>query len=71
MGDPPVRVEILQTIAGVEYRAPYPRRLEVEWHGVPVSTIGWADLISSKRAAGRPHDLVDAENLETSTIEDF
>lgn len=71
MGNPPVRVDILQTVAGVEYRAAYQRRSEVEWHGVPVSIIGRADLIASKKAAGRPQDMLDAENLETPTNDDF
>lgn len=71
MGNPPVRVDILQTVDGVDYTEAFNRRVQVEWHGVPVNIINRSDLIASKRAAGRPQDLVDATNLENSTGEQF
>lgn len=71
MGHPPVRVDILQSVDGVDFSAAYSRRLNVDWHGVPVCIISKADLIASKRAAGRPQDLVDATNLEASAEDEF
>jgi hypothetical protein len=66
MGNPPVRVDILQNVDGVEYETAFAGHLKVDWHGVMVTMIS-LDLIASKRAAGRPQDLVDAENLELRT----
>ncbi len=64
MGNPPVRVDILQNVDGVEYEPAFARHLQVEWHGVTVTMISLEDLIASKKAAGRPQDIVDAGNLE-------
>ena len=64
MGNPPVRVDILQRVDGVEYGPAFSRHTQVKWHGVPVALISREDLIASKKAAGRPQDLMDAENLE-------
>lgn len=64
MGVPPVRVDLLQRISGLEFKPAYERRVEANWHGVPVTLVSLPDLITAKRAAGRPQDLVDAEQLE-------
>jgi len=63
MGNAPVRVDILQNVTGVEFEGAFGRRVEAEWDGVPISIIGVEDLIAAKRAAGRPQDLLDAEEL--------
>jgi hypothetical protein len=64
MGNPPLRVDILQTVAGLDFSQAFSRHLQTDWSGVAVRIISRRDLIASKRAAGRPQDLVDAENLE-------
>jgi hypothetical protein len=64
MGVPPLRVDFLRSIAGVDFETAYARRIDARWHGVAVSVIGRSDLIAAKRAAGRPQDLVDADLLE-------
>ena len=71
MGNPPVRVDILQTVDGAEFADIIKRHLRVEWHGVEVCLISREDLILSKRAAGRLQDLVDAANLERLEGEEF
>ena len=71
MGNPPVRIDILQRVDGVQFPEAFERRLQVDWHGTPVSMISRVDLVAAKRAAGRPQDLVDAENLESFEEEDF
>jgi hypothetical protein len=63
MGVPPLRVDFLRSIPGVDFDAAFARRIDTKWHGVPVSVIGRQDLIAAKRAAGRPQDLVDAAAL--------
>jgi hypothetical protein len=63
MGVPPVRVDILMGIPGVNFDEAWPRRTEVDFDGLLVPFIAREDLIAAKRAAGRPQDLLDAEQL--------
>ena len=63
LGVPPVRIEILTTIDGVEFDACYPRAQEATLGGVAVRIIGLDDLKTNKRAAGRHQDLADLEHL--------
>ncbi len=63
MGVPPVRVDILMGIPGVQFDQCWKRRVEVDFDGLRVLFISKADLITSKRAAGRPQDLIDADLL--------
>ena len=64
MGVPPVRVDILMGIPGVQFDEAWERRVEVQFDDVPVTIISKQDLIAAKRAAGRPQDLLDADSLE-------
>lgn len=64
MGVPPVRVDILMGIPGVEFDAAWENRVKVDFEGLSVMFISKADLITAKRAAGRPQDLMDADLLE-------
>jgi hypothetical protein len=58
-------VELLAAFAAAEVeQSAYARRINTEWDGVEISVMGREDLIASKRAAGRPQDLVDAASLE-------
>jgi len=61
MGQPPMRVDFLRAIAGVDTDVPFENAIEAELDGVPVRIIGLDELISNKRAVGRPRDLEDAE----------
>ena|SRR5687768_11151562 len=63
MGLPPVRLEILSSIDGVNFADCYPRRETVEMDGVEVDVISLADLKANKRASGRHQDLNDLEKL--------
>lgn len=63
MGYPPARIEVLTVITGIEFKDAFPDRVSATLDGVPVSIIGLADLRANKRAAGRPQDLHDLENL--------
>lgn len=64
MGQPPLRVDFLRSVDGVETEAIFERALNAEWDGISVRVIGLADLIANKRAAGRKQDLADVEVLE-------
>ena len=63
MGMPPVRVDILMGIPGIGFDKCWERRVEVDFEGLKVIFISKEDLIVSKRAAGRPQDLIDADLL--------
>jgi len=63
MGVPPVRLEILTSISGVDFRDCYTRKIDVDWDGVQVPVIHRDDLIKNKQASGRLKDRLDVEEL--------
>jgi len=63
MGNPPIRIEILTTISGVEFPSCYARRNPVTLGGTVVNFIHPKDLLVNKQAAGRHKDLNDLDNL--------
>ena len=64
LGAPPVRVDILRTVDGLETDAAIERAIPVEIGEMTVPIIELADLIANKRASGRPQDLADVAMLE-------
>lgn len=64
LGQPPLRIDILRSIDGVSTPDAIRNAVAGSWDGVPVRVIGLDDLIANKRAAGRPRDIADAEQLE-------
>jgi predicted nucleotidyltransferase len=64
MGQPPLRIDFLRSIDGVETEAVFEHAISASWDGLPVRLIDLDDLIANKRAAGRARDLDDAEVLE-------
>jgi hypothetical protein len=63
MGNPPLRLEILTSISGLEFADAYAQRVVDTIDGVPVNIISLAQLKVNKRASGRLKDLGDIENL--------
>ena len=63
MGVAPMRVDILMGIPGMEFEEAWERRVEINFDGLIVPFISKEDLITAKRAAGRPQDLIDADIL--------
>jgi len=63
MGVPPLRLEVLKTISGVDFPDCYQSRIEADVDGVPVKIISLADLLRNKKASGRPKDLADIGEL--------
>lgn len=64
MGSPPVMVDIMPRISGVDFEVAWRRRVEVAVDGsLTVPFISREDLLAAKIAAGRPQDLADAEAL--------
>lgn len=67
MGTPPVLVDVLSSIAGVEFEQAWERRVEVSIDdALTIQVISREDLRTAKLAAGRPQDLADAAELERS-----
>ncbi len=63
MGEPPIRIEVLTSISGVEFASCFERRVESELDGVAVNLIHLDDLKCNKAASGRLKDLLDLEQL--------
>lgn len=64
MGQPPLRVDFLRSIDGVDAQGLFARAEAGELDGVPIRVIALDDLIANKKAVGRPQDLLDVEFLE-------
>ena len=63
MGVPPVRVDILMSMTGLSFAESWKQRVEADFDDLIVPFISREDLITSKLAAGRPQDLIDAALL--------
>ena len=66
MGVPPIRIELLTTISGVQFENCYAARVEASIDGVPVHLISLEHLRQNKQASGRHKDLDDLENLPSA-----
>jgi hypothetical protein len=71
MGVPPMRIGVLNRIAGVEFDACYPARRTLEIDGVLIPLFSLEHLRASRKASGRSKDLDDLENLPCSRIRAF
>ena len=63
MGVPPMRIEILTSISGVNFEECYSERIIDTLDGVEVVLITLEHLKKNKRASGRFKDLDDLEHL--------
>jgi hypothetical protein len=63
MGVPPIRIEILTSISGVEFDVCYAEKEMVEVDDLLVPVISLARLRENKAASGRLKDLADLESL--------
>lgn len=66
IGVPPLRIELITSIDGVEFSDAWPDRFNSTFSDVPVFVISRQHLIQNKKTAGRLQDLADAEMLESS-----
>lgn len=63
-GAPPWRVDVLTSAPGVDFEQAYADRVELPLGDYRASCISRDWLIASKRASGRPQDLIDLQSLE-------
>jgi predicted nucleotidyltransferase len=63
LGRPPARIDLLTSIAGVDFDAAWDSRVPAPLDGQPVNFLGWEDLIRNKKAADRDKDRADVKKL--------
>ncbi len=63
MGNPPLRLDVMMSIPGVEFETAWKSRVKVQVEGLVIPFISKADLIKSKEASARDQDLIDAKEL--------
>ncbi|WP_420385376.1 DUF6036 family nucleotidyltransferase [Roseivirga sp.] len=63
-GRPPVAIDIITELAGVDFSQCYSKALKRTFEGVTIRFLDFEDLIRAKTASGRPKDINDIENLE-------
>lgn len=63
MGNPPLRIEILTSIDGVDFNDCYKNKKTVNIDNIKINFISLKDLKKNKKASGRHQDLADLENL--------
>lgn len=65
IGLPPRRIDVLTSVSGVDFSSAWARRSSFVWSDLTVPVLGRDDLITNKRAAGRPKDLADVAVLDS------
>lgn len=63
MGVPPLRIEVMRSITGVDFESCWSRRILMEDSDLSIPVISLEDLKANKRATGRTKDLLDVEEL--------
>jgi hypothetical protein len=64
MGHPPLRIDLMTSVSGIEFREAYEEHEVRIMDGIPVHVISRNHLLQNKRAAGRSKDKNDIEELE-------
>jgi hypothetical protein len=64
IGYPPLRIDILNSIDGVEFKDAYPNSKTIKTENLEIRFIGLKDFIQNKHASGRPQDLVDIQEIK-------
>lgn len=66
IGMPPLRIDIITEIDGVQFEDAWPARFQTSLGGVPAFVISRQHLITNKKTAARLQDLADVEKLEAT-----
>ena len=64
MGRPPLRVDIMMSIPGIDFDEAWKNREIVQLNHLEIYFISRSDLIRAKEASARPQDLIDVEQLK-------
>jgi hypothetical protein len=71
MGVPPLRIEMMSSISGVDFDECYERKITAQWDDITIHLISLDKLKKNKRATGRLKDQNDLEHLLTREISFF
>jgi predicted nucleotidyltransferase len=66
-GRVPVSIDLITKLKGLEFEDAYVNAVDHLVEGLKIRLIHYQDLIKAKKAAGRPRDINDIENLENSS----
>ncbi len=64
LGYPPSRIDLINTLSGVDFATCYTSRVQIDIEGVMVNFIDLENLKKNKQASGRHQDLADIESLK-------
>lgn len=64
LGYPPLRIDILNSISGVDFDKGYQGKVDGEVDGLKIPFINVQDFIRNKQASGREKDLGDIKALD-------
>jgi hypothetical protein len=64
LGLPPLRIDVMTSISGVDFATAWTGRLTASFGEHPIGFLGRTQLIANKQASGRPKDLLDIALLE-------
>ena len=62
-GRPPVAIDIITQLKGLEFGEAFAQATDAEVEGLTIRLIHYQHLLQAKRAAGRPRDQNDPDNL--------
>ena len=62
-GNPPSAIDLMVAVKGLDFKESFKKAVLFEDDNLIIRTIHKDDLISAKKAAGRPKDLDDLQNL--------
>jgi hypothetical protein len=64
LGYPPLRIDILNSISGVEFDEAYSNKSDGKVEDLTVNFINVSEFVKNKKATGRPKDLADIAALK-------
>jgi hypothetical protein len=64
VGVDPVRVDVMCAIPGLSFAEAWARRDTADFDGLPVPILSLPDILTAKRATGRPKDRIQARQLD-------
>jgi predicted nucleotidyltransferase len=67
LGYPPVRIDIATGCEGLDFATCFELKDTVDIDGIQVNFIDLENLITNKRALGRPQDIADISNLKSKS----
>lgn len=64
IGEPPLCIDILMKVDGLEFQKCYKQKNVISWHQIDIPFLTKSDLITTKKFVNRPQDIADVAALE-------